>query len=237
MQTLLFYLSGAFLLTLTAMAGCSGDQARYDDQARATDPAMTDTSQPDATTTPPVPPPPSAPETEPAMADAPLTPEQALAAYNAALLDDNPKVELSDTAWKQLLSDEEFYILRRSGTEYGGTGRYLDNEDAGSYHCAGCGLYLYDAAHKFHSGCGWPSFNQEIGEGVLTYHQDISLGRTRTEMRCARCDGHMGHVFNDAPGQPTGLRHCVNGGAIIFVPEGEEPQATIAKHREANAHR
>ena len=154
-------------------------------------------------------------------------------AYNAALLED--KVELTDEAWRAILSSEEYRILRNSGTEYGGTGRYLDNEDPGTYHCAGCGLYLYDARHKFHSGCGWPSFNQEVAQGVLTYHSDGSAGMTRNEMRCARCDGHLGHVFNDAPGQPTGLRHCVNGGAILFIPQGKDPQTAIVEHRAQHA--
>lgn len=217
----------ALMLMSMPLAGCSGGQTRYDEAARAADPAMAD--EPNNADTP------TDPET--AMADPTPDRDQALAAYNAALLDDDPKVQLTDDQWKSILSDEEFRILRRSGTEYAGTGRYLDNEDAGSYHCAGCGLYLYDAEHKFHSGCGWPSFNQEVGDGVLTYIRDTSHGMTRTEMRCARCDGHMGHVFNDAPDQPTGKRHCVNGGAIIFVPEGEDPQQVIARHREANAHR
>ena len=209
----------AALLVLTVLsAGCSGDQPSYDAQARANDPATQTSTSPE----------PDMPETDR---------DQALAAYNAALMDDSPKVELTDAQWEAILSDEEFRILRRSGTERIGTGRYLDNDDNGSYHCAGCGLYLYDAKHKFHSGCGWPSFNQEVGEDVLTYIRDTSHGMTRTEMRCARCDGHMGHVFNDAPDQPTGIRHCVNGGAIIFVPQGEDPQAVIAQHRGQHAER
>jgi peptide-methionine (R)-S-oxide reductase len=140
------------------------------------------------------------------------------------------KVELTDEQWRSILSEDEFYILRRSGTERAFTGRLLNNEDPGSYHCAGCGLYLYDAEHKFHSGCGWPSFNQEVAEGALTYYTDTSFGMVRKEMRCARCDGHLGHVFNDGP-PPTGLRHCVNGGALIFVPEGADVAATLREHR------
>jgi peptide-methionine (R)-S-oxide reductase len=218
----------AALALLLPIAGCSGGNARYDDHARAADPAMPGPDAPAGDATP---------DTENPMADPSTDRDAALAAYNAALMDDDPKVELTDAQWRAILSDEEFRILRRSGTEYAGTGRYLDNEDPGSYHCAGCGLYLYDAKHKFHSGCGWPSFNQEVGDGVLTYVRDTSHGMVRTEMRCARCDGHMGHVFNDAPDQPTGIRHCVNGGAIIFVPEGQDPQDVIARHREQHAHR
>ncbi|XAL98231.1 peptide-methionine (R)-S-oxide reductase MsrB [Phycisphaeraceae bacterium D3-23] len=223
----------ALLLTLSA---CNGDQASYDDNARAFDPAQatathtptdnTEQTMPDPTDTR------TDPDTDPARNDAGATD---WAAYNQALLAD--PVELSEQQWHAILSDEEFRILRKSGTEWSGTGRYLDNEEAGTYHCAGCGLYLYDAAHKFHSGCGWPSFNQEVAEGVLTYVRDRSAGMVRTEMRCARCDGHMGHVFNDAPDQPTGLRHCVNGGAILFIPEGKDPQDAIAEHREQHADR
>lgn len=220
-------------LLLLPLAGCSGDQARYDDQTRANDPAMTEaTGHADPRADTPT-------DTETDMADPTTDRADALAAYNAALLDDDPKVELTDDQWKNLLSDEEYRILRRSGTERQFTGRYLDNDAPGSYHCAGCGLYLYDAKNKFHSGCGWPAFNAEVADGVLTYIRDTTHGMVRTEMRCARCDGHMGHVFEDGRswGQDDPTRHCVNGGAIIFVPEGEDPQQVIASHREQNAHR
>lgn len=136
-----------------------------------------------------------------------------------------------DKDWKAILSDKEFYILRQSGTEYPGTGRYLDSEKVGAYHCAGCSLKLYNSQHKFHSGCGWPSFNQEVEEGALTYYVDESVGMVRKEMRCARCDGHMGHVFQDAPDQPTGLRHCVNGYAIVFIPAGQKAEEALVEHR------
>jgi len=142
----------------------------------------------------------------------------------------NPN-ELSDDEWKSLLSPEEFRILRHSGTERAGTGRYLNEESEGAYHCAGCGQKLYDAEHKFHSGCGWPSFFKEVEEGAITTVRDTSHGMVRTEMRCSRCDGHLGHIFNDAPNQPTGLRHCVNGYALIFVPDGEDPQDVLESHR------
>ena len=143
----------------------------------------------------------------------------------------------TDEQWRAVLSDQEYRILRRSGTETAGTGRYLDHESAGAYHCAGCGQKLYGGEHKFHSGCGWPSFNQEIEPDALTYITDTTHGMDRTEMRCSRCGGHLGHVFNDAPDQPTGLRHCVNGYALIFVPQGADPQAVIRQHREENANR
>jgi peptide-methionine (R)-S-oxide reductase len=154
-------------------------------------------------------------------------------------LEAGDKVTLTDDQWKAVLSSDEFLVLRRSGTEAPGTGRYLDNgkEDKGAYHCVGCGNYLYDAKNKFHSGCGWPSFNQEVGPGAITEYKDTSHGMVRVEMRCARCDGHLGHIFNDGFDQPTGLRHCVNGTALIFVPAGEDEKDVIKAHRAKYADR
>ena len=139
---------------------------------------------------------------------------------------------LSDPEWAQLLEPMEYRILRHAGTERAGTGRYLDEERPGAYHCAGCGQRLYDAAHKFHSGCGWPSFFQEIEPDAITTHRDQSFGMVRVEMRCSRCNGHLGHIFEDAPDQPTGKRHCVNGFALVFVAEGEDPAAVLQQHRD-----
>ncbi len=138
---------------------------------------------------------------------------------------------LSDADWRSVLSPLEHAILRESATERPGTGRHLEEERAGAYHCAGCGQKLYAGAHKFHSGCGWPSFYQEAEEGALAITRDTSHFMVRTEMRCSRCDGHLGHIFEDAPQTPTGTRHCVNGYALVFVPEGEDPQAVLAAHR------
>ena len=108
-------------------------------------------------------------------------------------------------------------------------------DDKGAYHCVGCGNYLYDAKHKFHSGCGWPSFNQEVRKGAIVEYLDKSIFPYRTEMRCDRCDGHLGHIFNDGFDQPTGMRHCVNGVALIFVPDGKDAQDVIKAHREKYA--
>ncbi len=153
---------------------------------------------------------------------------------NDPVLNPSVDVEAMDTeAWRTVLHPVEFAILREASTERPGTGRYLDEEGAGAYHCAGCGQRLYDGGHKFHSGCGWPSFFQEIEDGALEIVADRSHGMVRTEMRCSRCHGHLGHIFDDAPHTPTGKRHCVNGFALIFVPEGEEPQEVLAMHRQA----
>ena len=150
-------------------------------------------------------------------------------------LPEDPK-QYTDAQWKALLSPTEYRILRHAGTEPPGTGRYLDDaEGPGHYACAGCGNALYPATTKFHSGCGWPSFFEEIEPGSITLHHDRSHGMVRTEMRCTRCDGHLGHVFGDAPHVPTGKRHCVNGFALVFVPEGREPAEVLAEHRAAQA--
>ncbi|MCP4807288.1 MAG: peptide-methionine (R)-S-oxide reductase MsrB [Proteobacteria bacterium] len=134
--------------------------------------------------------------------------------------------------WRELLRPDEYAVLRQSGTERPGTGRYLKEERAGAYHCAGCGQKLYGGDAKFHSGCGWPSFYEEVEDGALTTVRDASHGMVRVEMRCSRCDGHLGHIFQDAPQTPTGLRHCVNGTALVFVPEGEDALEVIRKHRQ-----
>ena len=143
----------------------------------------------------------------------------------------DPTAPLDGVDWKRLLRPAEFAILRESATERAFTGPWLDEERPGAYHCAGCGQRLYDAAHKFHSGCGWPSFFQEVEPGALTTHVDRAYGMVRTEMRCARCGGHLGHIFDDAPHQPTGQRHCVNGYALVFVPAGASPADVLAAHR------
>lgn len=139
--------------------------------------------------------------------------------------------DLDDAEWQAILSPIEHRILRHSGTEPAGSGRYLQSPGPGAFHCAGCGNRLYGADHKFHSGCGWPSFFQEVESGAISTHEDRSFFMRRTEMRCARCGGHLGHIFRDAPQTPTGLRHCVNGFAIVHVPQGEDPRAVFTRHR------
>jgi peptide-methionine (R)-S-oxide reductase len=139
---------------------------------------------------------------------------------------------LTPDEWRAILKPDEYAILRESATERAGTGRYLDDEpENGAFHCAGCGHKLYGAQHKFHSGCGWPSFFQEVEPGALELHTDRTLWMTRTEMRCARCGGHLGHVFDDAPQTPTGTRHCVNGTAVVFVGAGETVADAFRRHR------
>ena len=138
---------------------------------------------------------------------------------------DTPKLLLSDAEWRKRLTPEQFEVLRSSGTERAFCGNLLDNKLEGVYTCAGCGLPLFSSDSKFHSGTGWPSFFQPIAEGNVAEKSDESYGMIRTEINCARCDGHLGHVFEDGP-RPTGLRFCLNSASLDFTPS--DKLATLA---------
>ncbi len=130
-------------------------------------------------------------------------------------------LELSKEEWKEHLDAKEFHVLRNSGTERPFTGDLLENKQQGIYTCAGCGAPLFSSHSKFKSGTGWPSFYQPIEAGRVAEEVDSTLGMTRTEVHCAKCGGHQGHVFRDGP-DPTGLRYCINAVSMNFVPtEGE----------------
>jgi methionine-R-sulfoxide reductase len=127
------------------------------------------------------------------------------------------QLNLSEAEWRARLSPEQYHVLREAGTERAWSGRYNDNKADGIYHCAACGLSLFDSADKYDSGSGWPSFTQPITPDAVTDHRDTSHGMTRVETRCARCDSHLGHVFPDGP-PPTGLRYCMNSVSLDFRP-------------------
>lgn len=123
----------------------------------------------------------------------------------------------TEEQWRRELSPEAYRILREKGTEPPFTGRYYQNHETGTYHCIGCGGLLFDSKAKYDSGSGWPSFFETAKEGTIKTDVDHSHGMTRTEVRCAQCGGHLGHLFEDGP-LPTGLRYCINSGALLFKP-------------------
>lgn len=128
--------------------------------------------------------------------------------------------KLTDAEWRARLSSEQYRILRQAGTEPPGSGALLGNKQDGDYRCAGCGAPLFRSDDKYDSGSGWPSFTQPMGDESVEEHRDQSHGMIRTEVRCATCEGHLGHVFPDGPG-PEGLRYCINSAALEFTPDDD----------------
>ena len=140
----------------------------------------------------------------------------------------NPKknkiysVEKTDAQWKAELSEIAYYVLREAGTERAFSGPLNENKKVGIYLCAGCQAPLYKSKYKYDSKSGWPSFDRGI-DSNLEYDVDYKIGYPRTELRCNKCGGHLGHAFNDGPRETTGMRHCINSAALNFIPENEKP--------------
>ncbi len=132
----------------------------------------------------------------------------------------NETVTKTEQEWREALTPEQYRVLRQKGTERAFTGRYWNHHADGSYTCAGCGEELFSADTKFESGCGWPSF-YDADPAKVQRHEDRSFGMTRIEVTCARCGGHLGHVFPDGP-RPTGERYCINSASLNFQGKGDQ---------------
>jgi len=123
----------------------------------------------------------------------------------------------TDAEWREMLTPDQFRVLRRQGTEPSFANQFWDNHAPGTYKCAGCGTTIFSSDDKFDSGSGWPSFTRPIEQGAVETHTDTQFGMTRTEVRCSTCGGHLGHVFDDGPA-PTHKRYCMNSAALLFEP-------------------
>jgi len=133
------------------------------------------------------------------------------------------RVTHTEAEWRKMLTPEQYHVLREKGTERPFTGALTANHETGNYHCAACGALLFLSGAKFDSGCGWPSFVIPADSKSVVEHDDHTYGMHRIEVTCARCGGHLGHVFPDGPG-PTGLRYCINSASLTFTHESDKPE-------------
>lgn len=148
----------------------------------------------------------------------PAATQQSAAPAAVASTQPGGKVVKTEAEWKKILTPEQYRVLREKGTERAFTGEYTDKTEAGTYSCAACGTVLFKSDNKFHSGCGWPSFYTAAAGDRVVLTPDYSHGMTRVEVTCATCGSHLGHVFDDAPDQPTGQRYCINSVSLKFTP-------------------
>ncbi len=132
------------------------------------------------------------------------------------------KIQKTDAEWRQVLTPEQYRIMRQKGTEGAFTGQYWNNKDEGVYRCTGCGTPRFSSQTKFESGSGWPSFYAPVEQDNVEVEQDTSFGMSRTEVLCANCEAHLGHVFDDGPHDKTGLRYCINSASLAFDPEADD---------------
>ena len=149
-------------------------------------------------------------------------------AQNEIEMKEEVKVQKTDEEWKEKLTPEQYFVLRQSGTERPGTGEYNLHFKDGVYHCAGCDAELFTSDSKFESHCGWPSFDRAKDENTVIEIKDKTHGMIRTEIRCANCGGHLGHVFDDGPTE-TGLRYCINSASLGFDAENETDTVEVKK--------
>ena len=159
----------------------------------------------------------------PAAHPAPAAPAAPPAAPRTEIPPVGSKVERTDAEWKEALTPQQYDVLRKKGTERAFSGALWDEHRAGIFSCAGCGAPLFSSKAKFDSGTGWPSFYEPVEDGRVATSVDKSWFSTRTEVHCARCGGHLGHVFDDGP-KPTGLRYCMNSAALTFTPSPDSPK-------------
>jgi len=138
------------------------------------------------------------------------------------------KIVRPEAEWRERLTEEQYRVLRQKGTERPFSGPLEENHETGDYHCAGCGVLLFESGAKFDSGCGWPSFTIPADSKAIEEHEDICHGMRRIEVTCARCGGHLGHVFPDGP-KPTGLRYCINSVSLDFHREQNKGPETSVK--------
>lgn len=134
------------------------------------------------------------------------------------------QITKTDVEWRKILTPEQYHVLREKGTERAFTGEYWNNKEPGTYYCAGCGTTLFSSDTKFDSHCGWPSFHAALAKDNVKLQPDHSHNMVRTEVLCAKCGGHLGHIFDDGPA-PTGQRYCINSVSIKFVKKEKKPDA------------